>query len=186
MSEERIFLVRHGEAAASWGESRDPGLSELGQRQAVEASLALQTLLDGAQPQLVSSPLQRAQETAAPLAKAMGLPVSVNGAFAEIPSPVPLSERQDWLRAFMRSAWSQREEDLHQWRSNITDGILELPANSVVFSHFLVINTVVGYIQGEDNTLVCWPDNAAIVELARTDSGMKVRDLGRQMKTLIN
>ena len=29
-----IILVRHGEASASWQESTDPGLSELGERQA--------------------------------------------------------------------------------------------------------------------------------------------------------
>jgi len=36
-----IFLVRHGEAAASWGESPDPGLSELGRRQAEVAAALL-------------------------------------------------------------------------------------------------------------------------------------------------
>jgi broad specificity phosphatase PhoE len=60
-----VYLVRHGEAAASWETAVDPGLSVAGQQQA-------QALLDtfGATPprRLVSSPLQRAQETAAPLA----------------------------------------------------------------------------------------------------------------------
>ena len=35
-----IYLVRHGEAAASWGDHPDPGLSELGQKQAAVESLA--------------------------------------------------------------------------------------------------------------------------------------------------
>ena len=33
-----IILVRHGEASASWQESTDPGLSELGKRQAEECA----------------------------------------------------------------------------------------------------------------------------------------------------
>jgi len=38
MSAISIYLVRHGEAAASWGESSDPGLSELGWQQAEDAA----------------------------------------------------------------------------------------------------------------------------------------------------
>jgi broad specificity phosphatase PhoE len=37
-----LFLIRHGEASASWGESSDPGLSLLGQQQAEETAEALQ------------------------------------------------------------------------------------------------------------------------------------------------
>ena len=32
----KIFLIRHGEAAQSWDQSADPGLSELGKEQALE------------------------------------------------------------------------------------------------------------------------------------------------------
>jgi probable phosphoglycerate mutase len=34
----RCFLVRHGEAAAHWGEEEDPGLSALGRQQAERAA----------------------------------------------------------------------------------------------------------------------------------------------------
>ncbi|HSM69467.1 MAG TPA: hypothetical protein VK830_07115 [Xanthomonadales bacterium] len=36
-----IFLVRHGEAAARWHESDDPGPSELGRQQAADAARQL-------------------------------------------------------------------------------------------------------------------------------------------------
>jgi len=58
-----IYLVRHGEAAAKWSQSRDPGLSELGQRQ------AQQLLADFAEPNSIksiyTSPLLRARENRA-------------------------------------------------------------------------------------------------------------------------
>ena len=82
-----IYLVRHGEAAASWGQSPDPGLSELGHEQARNAAHALRPLLAGAEPALISSPLARALETAAPLAAELGLSVQVNEAFKEIQVP---------------------------------------------------------------------------------------------------
>ncbi len=62
----KVFLVRHGEAAARWGEDPDPGLSERGREQASAASEALLGLLD-AEVNIVSSPLLRARLTAEPL-----------------------------------------------------------------------------------------------------------------------
>ncbi len=58
-----IFLVRHGEAAASWGQASDPGLSELGIEQASAAAETLRPLL-GLETRLLSSPLKRACDTA--------------------------------------------------------------------------------------------------------------------------
>ena len=34
----KLYLVRHGEAAAAWGDHDDPGLSPLGQAQATDAA----------------------------------------------------------------------------------------------------------------------------------------------------
>jgi len=36
MSQINIILIRHGEASASWGDDPDPGLSQLGENQAIE------------------------------------------------------------------------------------------------------------------------------------------------------
>ena len=84
-----IYLVRHGEAAASWGQSADPGLSELGQQQAEQAASHLLATVPQ-DLQLISSPLARALETAQPLARALGKPITRNDIFREIPAPVPL------------------------------------------------------------------------------------------------
>jgi broad specificity phosphatase PhoE len=43
----QIFLVRHGEPAAHWGEERNPGLSARGREQASVASEHILELLDG-------------------------------------------------------------------------------------------------------------------------------------------
>lgn len=56
----QIWIVRHGEAAASWEKDPDPGLSNLGQLQAEETATALTNIVPlGAH--LISSPLRRAQ-----------------------------------------------------------------------------------------------------------------------------
>ena len=97
----QIWIVRHGEAAASWEEDPDPGLSVLGQSQAEETANALMDIVPmGAQ--LISSPLRRAQETAAAFASKRGDDVRVDPRFSEVRSPVPLSGRKAWLQEFMR------------------------------------------------------------------------------------
>ena len=185
MSEVSIYLVRHGEAAASWSESSDPGLSELGWQQAEDAGKTLHAQLDN-RVNLVSSPLARAKETAQPLARSRALDVTINPAFAEIPSPVPLSERQDWLRGFMREQWQQQPEFLHQWRQQALDELKTLTDTTVIFTHFLVLNAVVGSILGKEETLCFRPDNASITQLTLRDGALELVSAGEEMTTVIN
>lgn len=180
-----IYLVRHGEAASSWSESSDPGLSQLGARQAQDVAAELQVQL-GRETQLISSPLARARETAEPLAASLSLPITVREAFREIPAPVPLPERQSWLRQFMQQTWEGQPAPLCGWRDSALQQLLELRQTTVVFTHFLVINAVVGRVQGRAETLCFWPDNASITHLRLRAGSLELVTLGREMKTVVN
>jgi probable phosphoglycerate mutase len=180
-----IFLVRHGEAAATWAEDPDPGLSELGLRQAHEVAEELAGVL-GTEARLLSSPLQRARQTALPLAERLGKGVVVDDAFREIPAPVPLAQRQTWLRAFMRQQWEEQGDELHAWRGRAVRALEQAAAPSVVFSHFLVINAVVGAILDQPQNLVFWPDNGSITQLRLVGEGLQLVSLGRELHTRVN
>ena len=181
-----IFLVRHGEAAASWGEAADPGLSELGKEQALQTAQELLPLL-GESVNLISSPLLRAQETSLPLAELLGgASVSIEPAYSEIPSPVPMAQRQVWLREFMSQQWDMQPDTLQAWRSEMMKKLLELEQPSVIFTHFLVLNSVVGSLQGKPETLCFRPDNASVVRLKHCGSHLELVDIGRQMATFVN
>jgi len=181
-----IFLVRHGEAAAAWGQDPDPGLSSLGEQQANDAAEILLPRLS-AEVKLVSSPLQRARETAQPLSQALGLQVSIDDAFREIPAPVPLTDRKNWLRGFMKQSWSEQPEELLQWRDQAMGQLLGLKSPTVVFTHFLVLNAIVGRIQARSETLCFWPDNASVTQLKlNSDGSFDLVELGAQMDTVVN
>jgi len=180
-----IFLVRHGEAAASWGQSSDPGLSELGVQQAVQAAQTLREQIP-ANTLLLSSPLARARETAAPLAHALGQPGQLDAVFCEIPAPVPLAQRQVWLRQFMQQHWYEQPAELSQWRAAAWQRLVDLPRSAVVFTHFLVINAIVGQLQGRPETLCFLPDNASITRLRHTGTGLELVALGDEMETVVN
>ena len=180
-----IFLVRHGEASASWGEASNPGLSELGHQQAEQAAEDLKPHL-GDDIQLISSPLLRAKETAKPLAKALTAEVAINDAFSEIPSPVPFDERQAWLKTFFKESWRQQPKSLHLWREHAISGLVALERPTVIFSHFLILNAVVGQLTGREETVFFAPDNASITKLKLEGGRLQLVELGRQMKTHVN
>tara|TARA_R110000823_G_scaffold295738_3_gene415609 strand:+ start:63825 stop:64373 length:549 start_codon:yes stop_codon:yes gene_type:complete len=180
-----IFLVRHGEAAAGWGESPDPGLSELGRQQAQAVARQLAPTLP-AGTRLFSSPLLRARETAMPLCSALGERAQVAEAYREIPSPVALADRQAWLRQFMRESWEQQDKMLQDWRETALTHLQKLDRPAVVFTHFLVINAVVGHLTGRTETLCFWPDNGSITHLRLLDERLSLQATGAELSTRVN
>ncbi len=81
-----IVLMRHGRSTANAsgvlaGRTEGVGLDDTGRRQAQEV---IQRVADITFDRLVCSPLQRCQETIAPLAQATGLPVEIDDRFAEV------------------------------------------------------------------------------------------------------
>ena len=121
-----------------------------------------------------------------PLSERFGQAVAIDERFREIPSPVPLAERQDWLRGFMRQQWVEQPEGLHSWRNGLIDAVENLPQSTIVCTHFLVINALVGWYTQREETLVFWPDNASVTVLERNASKIRVRSLGHEMSTVVN
>ncbi|MGB1060514.1 MAG: histidine phosphatase family protein, partial [Ketobacter sp.] len=104
-----IFLIRHGEAAASWDDNPDPELSDGGYQQAKSLVGVFSTATVS---HIYSSPMLRAQQTAKPLALARNLSISVDDAFREIPTPVniPVEKRVAWLKRCADRSWQQMAE----------------------------------------------------------------------------
>jgi probable phosphoglycerate mutase len=184
----RCFLVRHGEAAAHWGEEEDPGLSTLGRRQAERAAEALQALGLPGDCAILTSPKARARETAAPFAARAGRAATLAPAFREIPAPVPLAERRDWLRGFLGERWSAcHHPEVLAWHQGLLKEVTGLERPAVIFTHFLVINAIVAHARGQDEVLAFWPDNGSVHEIAVLPSGrLQVVRLGEELQTVVN
>jgi broad specificity phosphatase PhoE len=177
----RIHLVRHGKAAASWAEDFDPGLDGSGKAQAKEVAQALAHLgpLD-----VIASPLLRTQETAKPLAEIWGCHHRIEERVGEIPSPTKdLMGRAQWLQDVMGERWSNLGEDLHAWRQGVIEALLALDADSVVFTHFIAINVVVGAATGDDRVVCFWPDNGSITIVEADGSSLSLIERGDEPVT---
>ena len=66
------------------------------------------------------------------------------------------------------------------------DQLLALQQPTVIFTHFLVLNAVVGLLQDRSETLCYWPDNASVTHLQHTGRELKLVRLGKQMSTVVN
>lgn len=182
----RVYLVRHGRAAAGWDTDPDPGLDDEGRRQAASTADALSILPDMP---LVSSPLRRCRETAAFLsAKWKYDPVTIQSSVAEIPSPegVPLAERVDWLRTAMAGTWADLGPRYTSFRDEVVGYVAGLRRDTVIFSHFIAINAVIGACRGDDRLVISSLDNASVTIVEIDEKGRpSLLRTGRQADTLI-
>ena len=180
----RVYLVRHGEAAASWDTAPDPALSAEGARQAAEVGALLS---QGSRAALWSSPLQRAQQTAQPLAEAWQSLVRIEDAVRELPSAgVPMESRRDWLKAVMRARWDAVEAPLREWRERAWQVLCGVDHDVVVFTHFMVINAIVSRATEDARTVCFEPDYCSVTTLSLADGVLRLETLGRERPTLIN
>ena len=150
----KLFLVRHGEATEGWT-SKDPPLSDLGKSQALSLAPFIDKI-DLNKVDLVSSPLTRCKETANLALGKFKQEVEINDIFRELPSPIAdLEKRVIWLRRVLPLTWPELlsdEEtiasgvDLNEWREKIIDKIYSLKNDTIIFTHFVVINNIIGHI----------------------------------------
>jgi broad specificity phosphatase PhoE len=188
----RIYMIRHGEAAAGWDADKDPGLSDLGRSQSEAAAGEIMAREKSVLP-VLSSPLKRCQETSMPLAQKWGVEAVIEPRVAEIPSPdLSLSERGVWLRNLMTGTWAETKApqnqalDLIGWKQSVVDALLELKADTVVFSHFIAINAAVGHALGDPRVICFRPDNCSVTLFETVGNRLTVVEQGKEAETKVN
>ncbi|MDE0941541.1 MAG: histidine phosphatase family protein [Alphaproteobacteria bacterium] len=180
----KLYLVRHGEAAASWGEDPDPGLSDLGHQQAAAMTARMTPLGPLA---MITSPLLRTRETAQPLEAAWNVSADVVDAVREIPSPAEdLGDRRAWLKNVMAGTWAEADEWLYPWRQGLIDRLLAVQPDTVVICHFVVINVAVGAAENDDRVRLFRPDNCSVTVLETDGQSLSLIERGAELETTVN
>ena len=168
----RIYMIRHGKAAAGWDGDADPGLNELGRTQAEAVAKKVQALVATPVP-IYSSPLKRCQETAAPLAAAWGVTPQIEAGVGEIPPPLEdLTARTDWLRRVMAGTWEglyrdavsvESGVDFRGWNDNVVNTLNAFKGEAVViFSHFIALNAAYCAATGAADVVSFAPQNCSL------------------------
>lgn len=180
-----IYMIRHGRASAGWDTALDPGLDDLGRAQSQEVADQLQSLQLS---NIITSPLLRCQQTAEPLAHMWSVSPQVCTEVSEIPSPqgVAMSDRIVWLRNAMQGTWSDLGQDYVAYRDQITDFVRGIKTDTVIFSHFIAINAVVGGVLGDDRLVIRSLDNCSVTIFERDATGnLSLTQGGHEADTLI-
>jgi broad specificity phosphatase PhoE len=186
----QVYLIRHGRPASTWGDpDPDPGLDAEGEAQAQAAAAALLALPVELRPvRVVSSPLRRCRETAAPLARALGVEIEIVPEVGEIPTPAALAAeaRPAWLRSAFEGRWSDivGDIDYEAWRRAVHGAVVNRPG-AAVFSHFVAINAVVSILQGSDAVIGFRPDHASVTILEVEGDGACLVRQGAEASTRV-
>jgi 2,3-bisphosphoglycerate-dependent phosphoglycerate mutase len=164
----QLLLVRHGETQRAEAEvgPADPGLTEQGHAQA--RRLAVWIARHEPVDHIVSSPLLRARQTAAPLCDRLGLEPEIVADLAEFDAGsstyIPMEEmkaaRHPRLRAMVEGRWDEFGSDVDPDAFRLTIvGTLDRLALShpgervAVICHGAVINTYLGDVIGTPRLL---------------------------------
>ena len=177
----RLLLVRHARPTANWNDHPDSGLDATGREQA--AALAADLGPTGPRP-LVSSPLLRTRETAAPLAARWGIEPEIRADVGEIPSPgAEVADRGAWLREVLRGRWADVDARVARWREELLAALVGFDDDTVVVTHFVAINAAVGSATGNDRIISFTPDHCSRTELAVEGDRLSLVALGHERIT---
>lgn len=155
----KLILIRHGMPDEGHRERpRDPPLNAIGLQQA--ADVAAKLVAEGVD-YIVSSPQLRAQNTAAPLAERLGLPIHILDGLAEVDVYADRYTSLDTIRSQGPERWAEfvksparffgRDEE--EFRRGVLDAVQSILASAqgttiAAFTHGMPIRTVVLQILG--------------------------------------
>ena len=186
MSQIDLIFIRHGEASDAWSNHPDPGLSKTGISQSND-------LLDNKDLALlenysfISSPKLRAIETAKPLAKKFNKELKIDNDFIEIPSKnIDLNDRQDWIREIVKTNKKDLPNYVKLWIKNIYKKTISLKKNSIIFTHFMVINALISEITSSETLLYFHPGYTSIVKIKIAENKIQSFVIQESEKTHIN
>jgi broad specificity phosphatase PhoE len=71
------------------------------------------------------------------------------------------------------------------YRDAIAACVASYKTDTVIFSHFVAINAVIGAAQGRDEVLIASLDNCSVTTFDVTDGNLTVLEIGGEADTLI-
>lgn len=181
-----LILVRHAQPERADGEraTADPPLTELGREQAqATAEFLAGDQIDA----VVASPLRRAQQTAAPLARRLGTDVTTVEGLREIDpfggSYIPAEQMtadHPLVEQYVADQYSlfAGEGGFHRFRDTVVAAIDEVVAANrgrkvAVFCHGTVIGTYLSAVLGHDDPFLLLPDYCGLYRVLAASTGIR-------------
>lgn len=137
---------------------------------------------------VVTSPLTRCRMTAAPLGSRWGRAPAVVDAVRELPSPGRDGEaRSRFLAGFLKSRWPDALTNegtwLADWREGLVCTLTALDTDTVVVSHYVAINVIVGLAAGSELVTAFRPGHASVTVIDQSRGQFTLVELGAEAET---
>jgi broad specificity phosphatase PhoE len=179
----RLTLIRHAHAAQAWGEHADPGLDARGRAEA--EAMAAVVAPNGPLP-IVVSPMRRTRETAAPLEARWSTGAALDAAVGELKAPPDAEpDHRTWLDAVMASRYADLDEALRAFRDRVVHRARAFEVDTVVVTHFLAINAIVGAATGDDRVVSCVPGYCSRTVVEVDGGALRLVRLGDSAETSV-
>ena len=76
--------------------------------------------------------------------------------------------------------------EVNNWRSELTKQILSIERDTIIFSHFMVINALIAEFTNNQNLLCFYPDYTSITKIIVSNNKVQEFHIGGERKTPIN
>jgi broad specificity phosphatase PhoE len=191
-----LYVVRHGRVAVDSAADDDPELSPEGHAQAVDVARELSSRLPGRLP-IVTSPMRRCRETAAPLCALWQTDPMIEPRVAEVPGPPQSAmSRMEWIRRSLLVDWTELislgrslqagyDATLKSWRAGVLEAVLGYAHDAIIFSHFVPVNVLTGRATGSDRVACFQPDHTSITVFETSSAGIRLVERGRERSSKV-
>jgi broad specificity phosphatase PhoE len=85
----------------------------------------------------------------------------------------------------MAGQWDSTPQLVKDWRENLIKTVSALPPQTVVFSHFIAINALVGHLEGRQDVTVFKPDHCSVTTLGQGANGLTLIKRGNEAGTKV-
>ena len=96
-----------------------------------------------------------------------------------------LEERVPWLRTVLASSWPDLPDELRAWREDVLRALRELAEDTVVVTHFVAINVVVGAATADARVVSSTPDYCSRTIVDVEPHHFRLVELGAQAATTV-
>ena len=131
--------------------------------------------------------IARAIETADPLAKKFNKDIVLDNTFIEIPSKnIALNQKQNWLKKILNTKKDSLPKYIKIWSEEIFNKLITIENDSVIFTHFMVMNSIVSSLIKSETLLSFYPDYTSVLEIISDNKIIKSYSIEGNKKTYIN
>ena len=72
-----------------------------------------------------------------------------------------------------------------EWKKGIIQSISDIERDTIIFSHFMVINCIVGWITKSKKLVTFYPDNCSITKLSKKGEEITLTEKGQELTTIV-